>query len=117
MKNSKPAVTDASAILDRMFSSHPGTAELAEEERVHAEVAAQIHSLRTGQGMTQAELARAVGTTQSVIACLENTDYQGHSLRMLRRVAAALGARVVVGLVATTGQPVPGPRQRGGSVV
>jgi predicted XRE-type DNA-binding protein len=105
MKNSKPAVTDASAILDRMFSGHPGMAELVEEERVHAEVAAQIHSLRTGQGLTQAELASAVGTTQSVIACLENTDYQGHSLRMLRRVAAALGARVVVGLVATPGAP------------
>jgi len=103
MKKSERNVTDASVILDRMFSRHPGAAELVEEERVHAEVAAQIYSLRTEQGMTQAELAQAVGTTQSVIACLENTDYEGHSLRMLRRVAAALGARVVVGLVAAPG--------------
>jgi len=91
--------TDALKILDRLFVSHPELAELAEEERVHAEVARQIYHLRTARGLTQTALAKQVGTTQSVIACLENADYRGHSLRMLRRIASALGARVVVGLV------------------
>jgi transcriptional regulator with XRE-family HTH domain len=44
--------------------------------------------------MTQKELAARVGTTPSVISRLENDDYDGHSLAMLRRVAAALNRRV-----------------------
>jgi hypothetical protein len=35
-----------------------------------------------------------VGTTTSVICRLEDADYQGHSLAMLRRVADALNKRV-----------------------
>lgn len=40
--------------------------------------------------MSQAELARKVGTTQSVISRLEDADYDSHSLTMLNRIAAAL---------------------------
>ena len=42
------------------------------------------------------ELARRVGTTASVICQLENADYQGHSLSLLKRIAAALGKRVEI---------------------
>ena len=41
--------------------------------------------------ITQRQLAKKVGTTASVICRLEDADYQGHSLAMLRRIAAALG--------------------------
>ena len=99
MNDSAPRTTDAIEILDRVLGHHPDWHAMVEEERVHAEVAAQIHGLRTSRGMTQKGLAEAVGTTQSVIACLENADYRGHSLRMLRRIATALDARVVVGFV------------------
>jgi hypothetical protein len=34
-----------------------------------------------------------------VIARLEDSDYEGHSLRMLRRIAEALDARLAVRLV------------------
>ena len=50
-------------------------------------------------GLTQAELAKAVGTTQSVISQLEDAEYKGHSLTMLRRIAAALNTRVEIRLV------------------
>ena len=59
----------------------------------------QIHDLRTSRGLTQRELAERVGTTQSVIARIEDADYEGHSLRMLRRVAEALDAHLSVRLV------------------
>ncbi|NLX21224.1 MAG: transcriptional regulator, partial [Phycisphaerae bacterium] len=36
------------------------------------------------------------GTTPSVISRLEDADYQGHSLSMLRRIAAALNQRVEI---------------------
>lgn len=46
--------------------------------------------------MTQKQLAQAAGTSQQVISQLEDADYQGHSLSMLRRIAAALDRRVEI---------------------
>lgn len=63
------------------------------------EIAQQIYDLRTAAGLTQAQLARLVGTGQSAIARLEDADYEGHSMGMLRRIADALGKRVVVQFV------------------
>jgi len=40
-----------------------------------------------------------VDTTASVISRLEDADYEGHSLAMLRRVASALGKRVEIRFV------------------
>jgi predicted transcriptional regulator len=59
-------------------------------------VARQIH---TARGLSQMRLADLVGTTQSVITRLEDADYEGHSLTMLRRIAEALGCEVEVRLV------------------
>ena len=51
--------------------------------------------------MSQTELARMVGTTQSVISRLEDADYEGHSLSMLNRVDQALNREVKIDLVPT----------------
>lgn len=91
--------SDALEILDRMIGDDPELRALIEEERVNADVAMEIYQLRTSRGLTQNELADRVGITQSVIARLEDADYEGHSLRMLRRIAEALGARLSVHLV------------------
>jgi hypothetical protein len=40
-----------------------------------------------------------IGTTASVICRLEDADYEGHSLAMLRRIAAALNQRVEIRFV------------------
>jgi hypothetical protein len=40
-----------------------------------------------------------VGTTASVICLLEDAEYQGHSLSMLRRIAKALNRRVEIRFV------------------
>ncbi len=63
------------------------------------EIAQQIYDLRTAAGLTQRQLAQLVGTSQSAIARLEDADYEGHSLAMLRRIAAALGQRVEIRFV------------------
>lgn len=55
-----------------------------------------IYDHRERHGLTQKALAVRVGTTQSVIARLENADYEGHSLRMMARIAAAVGERFTV---------------------
>src|SRR5438874_13693904 len=58
------------------------------------DVALQLTALREQAGLSQAELARKLKTTQQQISRLESPGYEGHSLRMLRRVAKALRARL-----------------------
>jgi ribosome-binding protein aMBF1 (putative translation factor) len=50
-----------------------------------------VREMREQAGLTQAQLASDAGTTQSVIARLEDAEYTGHSLAMLQRIAAACG--------------------------
>jgi transcriptional regulator with XRE-family HTH domain len=49
--------------------------------------------------LSQAQLAKLIGTTASVICRLEDADYEGHSLAMLRRIGAVLDQRVEVRFV------------------
>jgi len=74
-------------------------AEAFEAELANADVARKIYDLRTRAGLTQSDLAKLVRTTASVISRLEDADYEGHSLAMLRRIAAALNKRVEIRFV------------------
>jgi len=60
------------------------------------DVALQIAALREQSGLSQAQLAVLLKTSQQQISRLESPGYEGHSLSMLRRVAKALNARVRV---------------------
>ena len=91
------AISGALEQLDRRFGAPSDST--AEEFREQAEVAEMLYAARTTAGLTQKELAQAAGTTQQVISQLEDADYQGHSLSMLRRIATALGSRVEIRLV------------------
>ena len=94
--------TDAATIVhQRYFAGRDDRLILLEEERANAAIARQIYTLREKAGMTQRELARLVGTTASVICRLEDADYEGHSLAMLRRIAAALDKRVEIRFVSS----------------
>ncbi len=84
----------------RYFQGRPDRLAALEAERQNADVARQIHAIREKAGLTQAKLARLVGTTPSVISRLENADYHGHSLSMLRRIADALDQRIEIRFVA-----------------
>jgi ribosome-binding protein aMBF1 (putative translation factor) len=55
------------------------------------DLALLVREMREDSRLTQTELARKVGTAQSVIARLEDAEYTGHSLAMLERIAAACG--------------------------
>ena len=55
------------------------------------DLALLVREMREDAELTQAELAKKVGTTQSVIARLEDAEYAGHSLTMLERIASACG--------------------------
>jgi transcriptional regulator with XRE-family HTH domain len=83
-------------LYDRFIGDDPERVASFEDAKTNAEVATAIYELRTAAGLSQRALAERVGTTASVICRLEDADYDGHSLTMLRRVASALGRRVAI---------------------
>src|SRR5882672_9740850 len=98
-KKMKPA-NDAVEILHRRFyEGKPARIKNLEEARANEEIARKIHELRTAASLTQTQLAKLIGTTASVICRLEDADYEGHSLAMLRRIAGALNQRVEIRFV------------------
>ncbi len=98
--------TNAVEILKRTTGIDPDTdpelLQISEDLRI----AQMIYDARTDAGLTQTQLAERVRTTQSVISQLEDDDYDGHSLSMLRRIAAALQSHVEVRIVPNDTEPV-----------
>lgn len=100
MTKKPKSTTDAVEIIHRRyFANKPEQLRELEEARANEEIARKILELRTKAGLTQAQLGKLVGTTASVICRLEDADYEGHSLAMLRRIGAALNQRVEVRFV------------------
>lgn len=92
--------SDAVEILDRMFvGADPKRRAAAQRAMEDALVGRAIYLARTKAHLTQKQLAELVGTDQSVISRLEDADYRGHSLTMLRRIAAAMGKRLEIRFV------------------
>ena len=92
--------TDACEILyDRFIKGKPKMEAMLKEEKQRLELAACLRELRERAGISQSELARRVGTTPSVICRLEDPDYEGHSLKTLRRIVTALGMGLELKLV------------------
>ena len=83
-------------LYNRYIAGDPKREEEYEEEVINADIARKIYALRTKAGLTQQELAERVGTTKSAICRLEDADYEGHSLSMLKRIAHALDKRVEI---------------------
>ena len=92
----KKTTTDATKILADIAGHDSKRHQAFEEAVANREVAQRIYELREQAGLSQSELAKRVGTTQSVISRLEDADYEGHSLAMLNRIAAAVERRVEI---------------------
>jgi ribosome-binding protein aMBF1 (putative translation factor) len=92
----KTRTSNAVELLDRMAGDNTELKRLTEEARVNAAVAQLIYDSRQKAGLSQAELAERIGSKQAVISRLEDADYDGHSLTMLQRIAAALGKQITI---------------------
>jgi DNA-binding XRE family transcriptional regulator len=100
MTNRVKPTSDAVEVLHgRFYEGKPGRLKSLEEGRANEEIARKIYELRTAAGLTQGQLAKLIGTTASVICRLEDADYEGHSLAMLRRIGGALNQRVEIRFV------------------
>ena len=107
----KKVTRDGVEILRRRFQAgDPQRALNVETAQLNFDVAQALYDLRTEAGLTQQQLAERVGTSHSNISRLEDADYEWHSMAMLRRVAQALGKRIVIGFVplgAQEGEEIP----------
>jgi DNA-binding XRE family transcriptional regulator len=105
MTNKRQTTSNAVKILrQRYYEGKPRRMAQLEEQRSGDEVARKIFALRESAGLTQKSLAELVGTTTSVICRLEDADYEGHSLTMLNRIAAALNKKVEIRFVPLRGK-------------
>lgn len=93
---------DALAVLTQMFGETEGWDERVAAATEAALIAEEVYALRERHGLTQAALAALIDSSQSAVARLENATYHGHSISVLRRIAAAVGEQVVVRFMATT---------------
>ncbi len=100
----KKTPSEALEILHRRYyAGKPDRVAKLEKVRDDMEIGRLIQDLRMKSGLTQRELAKLVGTTASVICRLEDADYEGHSLAMLRRIATAMKKRLEIRFVPLKG--------------
>lgn len=91
-------------IIRRKMDNDPELAARVEEHAVDRYIGTEIYELRKRLGLTQTQLAKKIGSHQSVIARLEDADYEGHTLSMLKKIAAATDTRYRGGFYA---KPTP----------
>jgi ribosome-binding protein aMBF1 (putative translation factor) len=101
-KTETKKTTDALVILDQMAGESLELRRLTGEARSNAVLALIICAARTKAGLSQAELAKRIGIKPSVFSRMEDADYEGHSLHMLQRIAAALGQSVEIRFLSKT---------------
>jgi transcriptional regulator with XRE-family HTH domain len=86
--------------LRAKLAADPTLATAVEEESFNADIAQQVYDLRIGAGLSQKQLAAMIGTHQSVISRIEDADYDGHSLSLLKKIATGLKRRLRIEFVA-----------------
>jgi len=97
---------DAVTIIHRRYiEGNPELEAYLIEERERLLLAGRIYDLRVNAGMSHAELAKKIGVPTSTIVRLEDTDYDRHSLPLLRKIAA-FGMRLELNIVPMTKKEV-----------
>jgi ribosome-binding protein aMBF1 (putative translation factor) len=107
-----PRTKNFAKVIQSKLATDRDLAEAVSRERFNAKIACEILAMRTKAGLTQKQLADKIGTRQSVIARLEDADYDSHSLKMLQRIADGLGKRLAIRFVNQAGDAPP---ERGAS--
>jgi predicted XRE-type DNA-binding protein len=74
---------------------------LYQRELTRLQLANQIAQLRGERKLSQAQLAKRIGTQQSAVARMEQSTYRGYTVSTLAKIAAAGGKHLEVRFVPT----------------
>lgn len=88
---------DLVEMVNVMLGTDPRDRAEVDAIKQRYELAMQLHAAREKQGLTQAELARRMGTSQSTVARLERGEIGSPNLSTLQKAAAALGIEFYAG--------------------
>jgi transcriptional regulator with XRE-family HTH domain len=83
-------------VIRAKLAADSDLANQVESEAFNTDIAMKVYQARTEAGLTQRQLAARIGTQQSVISRIEDANYEGHSLGILKRIASALGQNLRV---------------------
>jgi len=87
------------AELHEEIRRHPARQVRYERELATLKVANQILAARLHAGLSQAALAKLIGTQQSGVARMENAGCTSYTTVTLAKIAAATGSRLDVRIV------------------
>jgi ribosome-binding protein aMBF1 (putative translation factor) len=97
MPTRKRASRSASQILfDRLYRGKSERIAGLKRTREELALGRKIRALREARGLSQAQLAKALRTQGPAISRIEDADYDGHSLRILRKIADYFDQTLVV---------------------
>lgn len=85
--------------FEEELASDPELNRLYQRELAKLKVANQILAARQQAGLSQAALARLIGTQQSGVARMENAGCTSYTMTTLAKIAAATGSRLEVRIV------------------
>lgn len=96
---SKQTTSDGLEILDRLFGADDPNWE-RDVRRARSEIAVgqQIYALRKKRGLTQAQLAKMANTSVPAISRIENANYDGHSLKVLRKLVQLMDGQLRISI-------------------
>ncbi len=86
--------------LDKKLAN-PKFRKAFQQEYAKLSVGEQLLRLRIEAGMTQAEVAKKVGTTASAISRYENAEYDRYELQTLRKIVEACGGSLHISMSST----------------
>ena len=92
----KKRVSDAVELMDRWYGNIPNWDEMVAEEEFKMQVGQALYDLRNAVGMSQTDLARLIGANQATLSKVENADYNGNTIEVLKRVCFALHTKISV---------------------
>jgi DNA-binding XRE family transcriptional regulator len=94
---SNRTTTDGLKILDRLFGADDANWERdVRRARSEITVGQQMCALRKKRGLTQAQLAKMANTSVPAISRIENANYDGRSLKVLRKLVQLMDGRLTI---------------------
>lgn len=97
MRKRRPRA-NALKIMDARYGQDPGWKKGAQEEHRKLAIGYLIRECREASGITQKELARRAGTSQSAISRIEDARYEGLRIETLLKIAEALDLPLAITL-------------------